>query len=124
GVVTLLLGGIGVMNIMLVSVSERTREIGLRKALGATRHAVLTQILSEALLLTLFSGGFGLAAGFALCWGVNRFPMPQFFAGLIVTPEVGVFSALLLAVVGVASGFYPAKIAADMTPIEALRFER
>ncbi len=124
GVVTLLLGGLGVMNIMLVSISERTKEIGLRKALGATRASIMTQFFTESLLLTLVSGGAGFVLGLGLCWGVNRFPMPQFFAGLIVTPAVGLFAALALAMVGVASGLYPAKVAADMTPIEALRFER
>ena len=124
GVITLLLGGIGVMNIMLVSITERTREIGLRKAIGATRRAIMIQFFSEALLLTLVSGGVGMGLGYLVCWAVNRIPMPQFFAGLIVTPASGLFAALVLALVGVASGLYPAKVAADMTPIEALRFER
>jgi len=124
GVITLVLGGIGVMNIMLVSITERTNEIGLRKALGATRHVVLLQFFSEALLLTLVSGGAGLVVGYLICSAVNRFKMPQYFAGLIVTPWVGLFACLVLGIVGVASGFYPAKIAADMTPTEALRYER
>jgi putative ABC transport system permease protein len=124
GVITLLLGGIGVMNIMLVSVTERTREIGLRKALGATRRAILLQFLSEAVLLTLVSGGAGMLIGYSACALVNLLPMPQFFAGLIVTPAVGLFAGLILAGVGIASGIYPAMLAADMTPIEALRFER
>jgi putative ABC transport system permease protein len=124
GVVTLLLGGIGVMNIMLVSITERTREIGLRKALGATRRVVLIQFFSEALLLTLASGGAGLAIGYGICFAVNRLPMPQYFAGLMVTPWVGLFACVVLTLVGVASGLYPAKVAADMTPIEALRYER
>ena len=124
GVVTLALGGIGVMNIMLVSITERTAEIGLRKALGATRSAVMVQFLSEALLLTLASGGAGLAIGLLVSQAVNQMEMPRFFAGLIVSPETGVFAALMLALVGVASGLYPARVAANMTPVEALRFER
>ena len=124
GVITLMLGGIGVMNIMLVSITERTPEIGLRKALGATRRVVLVQFFSEALLLTLVSGGMGLAVGYSICAAVNRIKMPLYFAGLVVTPWVGLFACLVLALVGVASGFYPAKVAADMTPTEALRYER
>ena len=99
GVVTLLLGGIGTMNVMLVAVRERTREIGLRKALGATSRGILGMFFLETLMIVLFSGGAGLAFAHAVCAAVNTLPMPKYFAGLWATWEVGVFCVVLLGLV-------------------------
>lgn len=122
-IVTLLLGGIGVMNIMLVAVKERTQEIGVRKAIGATPRTILFQFMSEGLLLTGLSGLIGLGIGWGLCALTNLAPMPARFAGMIVTWQVGVSAALLLTVIGVAASAYPARKAAGLPPIEALRYE-
>ncbi len=84
--ITLVLGGIGVMNIMLIAVRERTREIGLRKALGATSHSIHRQFIVEGLAITLLSGVMGLAAGWGLCQLINLLPMPARFSGMIITP--------------------------------------
>ncbi len=84
--ITLVLGGIGVMNIMLIAVRERTREIGLRKALGATSHSIHRQFIVEGLALTLLSGAIGLAGGWGLCELINMLPMPARFSGMIITP--------------------------------------
>ena len=92
GFVTLLLGGLGVMNVMLVAVRERTREIGVRKAIGAPARSILRQFFLEALLIALISGGAGLSIAFGLCALVNLLPMPDFFAGLLPTWQTGVLS--------------------------------
>ena len=89
GVVTLLLGGIGTMNVMLVAVRERTREIGLRKAVGATSREILTMFFLETAIIVFVSGGLGMAFAHTVCHFVNKLPMPQFFAGLWATWEVG-----------------------------------
>lgn len=123
GVVTLALGGLGVTNIMLVSVRERTHEIGIRKAVGATRNRILTQFFSEALALTLLSGLIGLFLGWGICSLVNLLPKVDFFAGLLITPGVAVGVTGFLVLVGLLSGIYPALEAAEMDPIEALRYE-
>jgi len=123
GVVTLLLGGIGTMNVMLVAVRERTREIGLRKALGATSRGILTMFFLETLIIVLFSGGAGLAFAHAVCTAVNTLPMPPYFAGLWATWEVGVFCIVLLGLVAIGAALYPASRAASIDPVEALRFE-
>lgn len=123
GVITLALGGLGVTNIMLVSVKERTHEIGLRKAVGATRRRILLQFFSEALALTLVSGLIGLFAGWGICSLVNLLPKVDFFAGLLITPDVALGVTGFLVLVGLLSGIYPAMEAAEMDPIEALRFE-
>jgi putative ABC transport system permease protein len=122
-IITLALGGIGVMNIMLISVRERTREIGIRKALGATSSNVLRQFFSEGLLLTLMSGTIGLGIGIGLCRIINLLPLPARFAGMIITWQTAAFSIGVLALIGIAAATYPARRAADMPPIEALRYE-
>jgi putative ABC transport system permease protein len=86
GFITLALGGLGVMNIMLIAVRERTREIGVRKALGATTGAIQRQFFLEGFLLTLVSGAIGMGLALGLCWLVNLLPMPERFVGMILTP--------------------------------------
>ncbi len=123
GFVTLFLGGIGVMNVMMVAVRERTREIGVRKALGAPAHAILKQFFIEAMVIALVSGGVGMGIAYGLCWLVNLLPMPDFFAGLIPTWTAGVLACVMLGAIAVLSALYPARRAASIDPIEALRFE-
>ena len=123
GVVTLLLGGLGVMNVMLVAVRERTREIGVRKALGAPARMILKQFFVEALFIALVSGAIGLGVAFGLCALVNLLPMPDFFAGLLATWTSGLLAFGLLGSIAVLSALYPARQAASIDPIEALRYE-
>ncbi len=117
--VSLVVGGIGIMNIMLVSVTERTREIGLRRAVGARSRDILAQFLIEAVTLSLVGGAIGIVLGAAATWAV------AYFAGWQVAMSAG---AIALAVcfsagVGVFFGFYPARRAAALLPIQALRYE-
>lgn len=122
-VVTLCLGGIGVMNIMLVSVSERTREIGTRKAMGATKRDILRQFFAESAMLTVASGVLGFTVGLGTCIGVSVVPLPDFVPHPIVSPISIVVSILTLSLITVTAGMYPAQRAADMTPVESLRYE-
>jgi putative ABC transport system permease protein len=122
-VVTLLLGGIGVMNIMLVAVRERTVEIGVRKAIGATAGSIQWQFFSEGLFLTGFSGIIGLTVGAGLCALVNMAPMPERFSGMEITWATVVLSMGLLMLVGIAAATYPARRASLLPPIEALRYD-
>lgn len=117
--VSLLVGGIGIMNIMLVSVTERTREIGIRLAIGATSTQVLTQFLVEAVVLSLIGGCLGILAGLLMAWGAGLFMGIPFAPSLSVIALAFLFSAL----VGVVFGFFPARRAAAMDPIEALRHQ-
>ncbi len=123
GLVTLALGAIGIINIMLVSVSERTREIGLRKALGATNRSILFQFFMEGVLLTLVSGGIGIAFAAVLMAALGKLPSPPGFD----TPKLVASSATLaltsLSLAGIVAGLYPARKAALLQPVEALRSE-
>jgi len=123
GIVTLALGGIGVMNIMLVAVRERTREIGVRKAMGATTGDIQRQFFLEGFILTMLSGAIGFAAALGLCALVNLAPMPERFSGMILSWQSGLLSLFTLIVIGVATSTYPARRAAELPPVEALRFE-
>jgi putative ABC transport system permease protein len=123
GIVTLLLGGIGVMNVMLVAVRERTREIGVRKAIGAPAKTILRQFFVEAVIIATISGGIGLGVAFGFCALVNLLPMPAFFAGLIPDWTSGLVATGLLGAIAVAAALVPARRAASIDPIEALRYE-
>ena len=123
GLVTLALGGIGVMNIMLVAVKERTREIGVRKALGATTKSIQQQFFMEGLFLTLISGGGGMLVALGLCQLVNLAPMPARFAGMVLAWQSAALALGTLVVIGIITSTYPARRAAQLPPVEALRVE-
>src|SRR6185312_1478793 len=123
GLVTLALGAIGIINIMLVAVAERTPEIGLRKALGATNRSIMFQFFAEGAFLTLMSGGIGMAcaAGFMALLGM--LPQPQGFDTPRLVPQTAVLAIVSLAFAGIVAGLYPARKAALLEPVEALRRE-
>ncbi len=123
GIVTLALGAIGIINIMLVSVTERTREIGLRKALGATHRAILTQFFVEGAFLTALSGGIGLAITTAFVTLLAALPAPEGFDTPRIVPASAVIAILSLGAAGMTAGLYPARQAALLPPVEALRQE-
>jgi putative ABC transport system permease protein len=118
---TLALGGIGVMNIMLVAVSERTREIGVRKALGATAVDIRRQFLAESAIITLVSGFIGLACGLGIIAALRLLPLPDILPHPVVSATAVISSLLTLAAITLTAGTYPALRAARLTPIECLR---
>jgi len=120
---TLALGGIGVMNIMLVAVTERTREIGVRKALGATAVDIRRQFLVESAIITLVSGIGGLTAGVGICLLLRLVPLPDFVPHPVISPIAIAASLTTLTVITLFAGMYPAVRAADLSPMECLRTE-
>ena len=123
GAISLLVGGIGIMNIMLVSVTERTREIGLRKAVGAHNRDILLQFLAEALMLTLVGGLIGIAISFGLAEVVASFSTPDFPLVVLIEPGSLAAAVSVSAACGLLFGLYPAIRATRLDPIEALRHE-
>jgi len=123
GLVTLGLGAIGIINVMLVAVADRTREIGLRKALGATNRSIMFQFFAEGAFLTLMSGGVGMgcAAGFMAL--LARLPQPPGFDSPRLVPTTAALAIVSLAFAGVVAGLYPARKAAMLEPVDALRKE-
>jgi putative ABC transport system permease protein len=119
--ITLSLGGVSVMNIMMISVTERTREIGLKKAVGATRRRVLLEVLVEGIALTLIGGPVGIFIVVALAPLVNAVPMSSLFAGLTLEARSGIMATAALGTVGLLSALPPAWRASRLTPVEALR---
>lgn len=117
--ISLLVGGIGIMNIMLVTVTERTREIGLRKALGAKKSSIITQFLAEAIMLTIVGGVIGVGLGIAVSFIYSLFTSSPF----VVSPTSVLLAFVVSAVVGILFGWYPARKASNLQPIEALRYE-
>lgn len=119
GIITLLSAAIGLMNIMLVSVTERTREIGIRKALGATKKVIRTQFLVEAVVISLFGGAFGIVFGILIGNGISLLT-----GGSFIVPWVWMVLGVIICIfVGIVSGLYPAIRASRLDPIDALRFE-
>src|SRR5438105_1838063 len=123
GIVTLALGAIGVINIMLVSVTERTKEIGLRKALGATNRSILTQFFMEGIILTVVAGGVGMAVAAGFMSLLHLLPAPPGFDPPTLVWTSAITAIGSLAAAGVIAGLYPARKAAMLTPVEALRAE-
>jgi putative ABC transport system permease protein len=131
GTVTLSIGGVGLMNIMLVSVTQRTREIGVEKALGARKRDILFQFLAEAMVITAIGGVLGIILSYIVSISVGRLTLYSAMAKhaeagdirLIVSPMILVVATAILAVVGIISGMLPAMRAANLDPIEALRYE-
>src|SRR5246127_4864612 len=131
GTLTLGIGGVGLMNIMLVSVTQRTREIGVQKALGAPRRYILMQFLAEALTITFIGGVLGVVLAYAVALSVGRLTLYSAFAKngeagdirLIIAPGTLIVSTMILGAVGLVSGMVPAFRAPRVDPIEALRHE-
>ncbi|MBD3258886.1 FtsX-like permease family protein [candidate division GN15 bacterium] len=127
GMLTLIIAGVGVANIMYVSIKERTREIGIKLAVGARKGLILTQFLIEAMLITFLGGFLGMFISYALTEGFKRVPIEsdvlEFMGRPTVSLEIGVIVVVILGIMGILSGFFPALRAASVSPVESLRYE-
>ena len=121
--ISLLVGGIGVMNIMLVSVTERTREIGIRRAVGAKRRDILFQFVAEAILMTFAGGILGVLAGWAIAYFGNGATVDGDIIETVIETHIAIIALGVSVAVGLFFGIYPAVRAASLNPIEALRHE-
>jgi len=120
--ISLLVGGIGIMNIMLVSVTERTREIGVRKAVGARRRDILMQFLIEAATLSAVGGGIGIVGGWFVSHLISQVDTGGIPLNAVVTPDIVIMAISVSVFIGLASGIYPAMRAARLNPIDALHY--
>ncbi len=127
GFLTLLIAGVGVANIMYVSIKERTREIGIKIAVGARKSLILTQFLLEATLITFIGGAIGMAITYVLTESFKRVPIEsdvlEFMGRPTVSLDIGIAVILILSVMGIVSGIFPAMKAASVNPVESLRYE-
>lgn len=127
GFLTLLIAGVGVANIMYVSIKERTREIGIKMAVGARKSLIMTQFLLEAMLITFIGGAVGMSISYLLTEGFKNVPIESdvmdFMGRPTVSLEIGIVVVVILGIMGVISGFFPAMRAASVNPVESLRYE-
>jgi putative ABC transport system permease protein len=121
GAFTLIVGGIGVSNIMNVVVDERTREIGIKMALGARSRAILGQFMLETLMVTTLGGAVGLAISAGICRLVPLFGLTEYIGAPLISPFVGTLTAFLLGVIGLLAGWFPAREAANLDPVVAMK---
>jgi putative ABC transport system permease protein len=121
GALTLVVGGIGVSNIMNVAVEERTKEIGIKMALGAKRRWILNQFLIETLLLTIGGGSIGFLISWAICAVFPSLGLAEYVGDPVISPQVAAITTSILGAIGVVAGYFPARTAASLRPVEALR---
>jgi putative ABC transport system permease protein len=122
GSFTLTVGGIGVANIMYIVVRERTREIGIKRSVGARRRDILVQFFSESFMIVAIGAVLGLLLSVGIVWGMSFVPMQEFVGSPKISPIVALVTVGLLGVIGFMAGLFPAKKAANLDPVECLRY--